>query len=208
MMQGLIPGTTLFTEHVDFVYPTMLTFLLANIAMGICGMLLIRFFAKIVEVPGKCLTPIIAALCVIGSYAINNSFFDVIVMLVCSIVGYALPKFGFPTVPILIGFILGPVFETNFRNALIMSKGSYAIFFTRPICIFFLAFASICLISALYKNYQDTKRCAKARLSNSLRTTELNNAGSPVLFNIQHNTKHTTHNTTGGSGEPPVVLSL
>ena len=164
MMQGLIPGTTLFTEHVDFVYPTMLTFLLANIAMGICGMLLIRFFAKIVEVPGKCITPIVAALCVIGSYAINNSFFDVIVMLVCSIVGYALPKFGFPTVPILIGFILGPVFETNFRNALIMSKGSYAIFFTRPICIFFLAIAAICLISALYKNYQDSKKMRESEV--------------------------------------------
>ena len=152
MIQGLIPGTALFTEHQEFVYPTMLSFLFANIAMLICGMLLIRVFAKIVEVPAKCLTPIIAVLCVIGSYAINNSFYDVTVMMVCALVGYLLPKFGFPTVPILIGFILGPVFEPNFRNALIMSKGSYSIFFTRPIALFFLVVASIFLVSAVVKN--------------------------------------------------------
>lgn len=158
MMQGLIPGTALFTEHPDFVYPTMLAFLFANIAMGICGMLLLKVFSKIVEIPGKCLTPIVGALCVIGSFAINNSFFDVTVMIVCAFIGYLLPKMGFPTVPILIGFILGPVFETNFRNALIMSKGNYSIFVTRPICIFFLVIAAFCLVTAMYKNYKDAKQ--------------------------------------------------
>ena len=158
MMQGLIPGTALFTEHQEFVYPTMLTFLFANIAMGICGMLLIRVFAKIVEIPGKCLTPIVCALCVIGSYAINNSFFDVTVMLACAFVGYLLPKAGFPTVPILIGFILGPIFETNFRNALIMSRGSYTIFVTRPIALFFLAVALIFLVMAIVKNHRASKQ--------------------------------------------------
>lgn len=152
MIQGLIPGTALFTEHQEFVYPTMFAFLFANIAMLICGMLLIRVFAKIVEVPARCLTPIVAVLCVIGSYAINNSFYDVTVMMVCALIGYLLPKFGFPTVPILIGFILGPIFEPNFRNALIMSKGSYSIFFTRPIALFFLVVAAIFLVSAIVKN--------------------------------------------------------
>ena len=157
MMQGLIPGTALFTEHQEFVYPTMLAFLLANIAMGICGTALIGIFSRIVEIPGKCLTPVIAALCVIGSYAINNSFFDVTVMIVCAFGGHLLPKAGFPTVPILIGFILGPVFETNFRNALIMSKGSYLIFVTRPIALFFLAVAGIFLGMAMVKTYKASK---------------------------------------------------
>lgn len=158
MMQGLIPGTALFTEHQEFVYPTMLAFLLANIAMGVCGTALIGIFSRIVEVPGKCLTPIVAALCVIGSYAINNSFFDVTVMIVCAFVGYLLPKAGFPTVPILIGFILGPVFETNFRNALIMSKGSYSIFVTRPIALFFLAVAAVFLVMAMVKTHRASKQ--------------------------------------------------
>lgn len=157
MMQGLIPGTALFTEHQEFVYPTMLAFLFANIAMGICGMLLIRVFARIVEIPGKCLTPIVCALCVIGSFAINNSFFDVTVMIVCAFVGYLLPKIGFPTVPILIGFILGPIFEKNFRNALIMSKGSYAIFVTRPIAVFFLVVAAIFLTMSIVRNHKQAK---------------------------------------------------
>ncbi len=161
IMQGLIPGTSLFTEHADFVYPTMLAFLFANLAMGLVGMILIKFFSKIVEIPGKCLTPIVGALCVIGSFAINNSFFDVYVMIICAFIGYILPKLGFPTVPILIGFILGPIFETNFRNALIMSKGSYAIFVTRPICIFFLAFAALCLVTAIHKNHKDAKALAE-----------------------------------------------
>lgn len=157
MIQGLIPGSTLFTEHQEFVYPTILSFLYANLAMLIAGILLIRVFAKIVEVPGKCLTPVVAALCVVGSYAINNSWYDVTVMIVFAFVGYLLPKFGFPIVPILIGFILGPTFEKNFRNALLVSKGSYSIFVTHPIALGFLVIAAIFLVSAIVKNIKDTK---------------------------------------------------
>lgn len=138
MIQGLLPGPTLFTNSPQTVYSIMLGFLIANIMLLVIGKLCIGFYSKIVEIQSVILTPLVAILCAVGAYAINNSLFDIWVMFGCGLIGYLLPKCGLPNVPILIGFILGPMFEKGFRQAMVMSEGSYAIFVGRPICVFFL----------------------------------------------------------------------
>lgn len=154
IMQGLIPGPMLFRNNPGVVYNIMIGFFVVQIVMLIVGKLAIRSYAKVVEIPSAVLTPIVAVLCIVGSYAINNSLFDIYMVLVFGVVGYVLPKYGFPVVPILIGFILGPMFEKGYRQSMIMSDNSLAIFTGRPICIFFLSLTLVFLVFAAIKEYR------------------------------------------------------
>ena len=98
------------------------------------------------------LTPIIFALCVIGSYAMRNNFFDVYTMLIAGVIGYFLTKIKVPTSPAILGLILGPMAEKNFRVALLKSKGNPGVFFSTGICWFFIALIIISLFGAQIKN--------------------------------------------------------
>ena len=102
-----------------------------------------KLFPKLLSIPPKILFPIVMVMCVVGSYAVNNSSFDMWISFGLGIFGYIMIKFGFPVAPMVLGIILGPIMEPNFRRALISSKMDYTTFFTRPLsCVFIiLAFA-------------------------------------------------------------------
>ena len=117
----------------------------ANTLMCIFGFAGIRLFTKVLSVPKGILTPIIFVLCIIGSFAMKNSLFDVWVMLVAGIVGYFLGKVKVPTSPAILGLILGPMAEKNFRTALLKSGGDPSVFFDSVICWFFIALIAISL---------------------------------------------------------------
>jgi len=146
MMQGLTPGPMLFVNHGDIVYGLIIGILLVNIAMLIIGSLTIKIYAKVIDIPSNILIPIISVLCVIGAFSIRNSIFDVYCIIIFGIIGYILPKFGFPLAPILIAIILGPMAESNLRRALIISKGSYTIFLESPFAIFFFILIILSLL--------------------------------------------------------------
>ena len=135
MIKGLIPGPELFTKHGVITYAFILSLFLANIAFLFFGLFFSKWFAKIATVSNTLLIPGIAILSVIGSYAINNSLFDVWLMLFFGITGYFLHRAGFSLGAIVLGLILGPIAEKGFGQSLIISQGSPLIFFTRPICI-------------------------------------------------------------------------
>jgi putative tricarboxylic transport membrane protein len=115
--------------------------------MGIMGFSLIRLFAKVVNVPVHILLPIIVMMTFVGTYSYNNSMNDVYLMVASGFVGYFLNKLDFSMSAIIIGIILGSMAEQNFVGSLIMSDGNFNIFFTRPICLFFLAAAALSLLS-------------------------------------------------------------
>ncbi len=140
-LQGLQPGPILFRDHIELVYTIFAGVLVANIFMFIMGILGIRLFTKVVSVPKYYLMPTIFILCVVGSYAINNSFFDVLVMMGFGIVGYFMQKVDMSASPIVLAMILGPMAEENLRKALVMSEGSASIFLTSPISLFFIVAA-------------------------------------------------------------------
>lgn len=140
-LQGLQPGPILFRDHIELVYTIFGGVLVANIFMFIMGILGIRLFTKVVSVPKYYLMPTIFILCVVGSYAINNSFFDVLVMMGFGIVGYFMQKVDMSASPIVLAMILGPMAEENLRKALVMSEGSASIFLTSPISLFFIVAA-------------------------------------------------------------------
>ena len=145
MVHNLIPGPLLFVQHAAVVNTLFVDFMIANVFMLILGLSGIPLFVKIVQVPKQILLPIIIALCVLGSFAINNNFLDIVVMLSAGIFGYILLKGGFPLSPIVLALILGPMAEGNLRRSLVMSKGSFLIFFQRPFAAAFIVIGIISL---------------------------------------------------------------
>lgn len=147
MVQGLQPGPLLFVEKAPDVYAIFIGLLLANLVMGFLGFSLIRLFVKVVSVPVHILLPIILMMTFVGTYSYNNSMNDVYLMVLSGFLGYFLNKLGFSMSAIIIGIILGSMAEQNFVGSLIMSDGSFSIFFTRPLCLFFLVAAALSLLS-------------------------------------------------------------
>ena len=137
-IQGLTPGPMLFETNKVLVYTIFIGMFIANTLMCICGFAGIRVFSKVLSVPKVILTPIIFALCIIGSFAMKNSLFDVWVMLIAGVVGYFMSKAKVPTSPAILGLILGPMAEKNFRTALLKSGGDPTVFFSTVICWFFI----------------------------------------------------------------------
>jgi putative tricarboxylic transport membrane protein len=138
MMHGLIPGPNLFRSQGPIVYAIMIGFVLMNLFMLAQGKLMARFFAKVTAVPQTLLVPVLMVTCFSGAFSINNSVYDIYCLLIFGMLSYIFRKIGVPIVPILLGYILGPLAEFNFRRALAMSDGSYSIFVTRPISLIFI----------------------------------------------------------------------
>ncbi len=149
MINGLNPGLSLFTTQGDIMYAIMIGLLFVNLFMLLQGKFLTRLFAKVVSIPQEILTPIIVIFCFAGAYSINKSYFDVGVALVFAVIAWALRKLDMPTVPILLGLVLGNMTETNFRRALLLSNGSPAIFFSSGYCIVFIVLIATALAMIL-----------------------------------------------------------
>lgn len=135
MIQGYSPGPTLFTDSGSFIYGIFAALILANIFMLILGLGASSIFPKLLKIPENILMPSIVVLCVLGSYAVSNSPFDVLIMLIFGILGYVMLKVGLPLAPMLLAIILAPIVEKNFRRSMIISENDYSIFFTRPITL-------------------------------------------------------------------------
>jgi putative tricarboxylic transport membrane protein len=155
MIQGLAPGPLIFQTHLDIVYGFFIALILANIANLLVGLVAIRFSRRLTKISKVMILPIVLILCFAGSYAINASLFDVKVTFLFGVLGYLMTKFGFPTAPMLIGFILGPMAELAIRQSLIISHGSVLIFFTRPIA---LAFIIITIATIIYTSIKNSRK--------------------------------------------------
>jgi TctA family transporter len=132
-MKNLNPGPTLFTTNPQNIYAVFMLFIIANIIMIPLGILCIKVAKRILRVPRNVLMPLILLFCVVGAFAINNSLFDVGVMLVAGIVAYLLEENDFPIAPAILGVVLGGMLEENFITSMIKSDGNLAGFVSRPI---------------------------------------------------------------------------
>jgi len=135
MMKGMRPGPAILHNYADVLVAVYITFILANLLMVPLGFLAVRASSQMVRLPRNVLMPAILMMCVVGSYAINNSLFDVGLMLAMGILGFALEALGFPVAPIVLGLVLGPLLEQNFMISLIKSEGNLALFFSRPVSV-------------------------------------------------------------------------
>lgn len=158
MIKGLTPGYKLFTENGSTTYCIILGFLLANVLMGIIGLLIAKQIVKISVVPMTILCPIILALSLVGAYAIRLNRFDVYVMLFFGLIGYLMRKFGFATAPVVLGMILGPTAEQNWRQATVLMRGDFfGYLMKRPISIVLLLITVLSLFAPLLVKFINKK---------------------------------------------------
>lgn len=132
-MKNMNPGPTLFTTNPQNIYAVFLLFIIANIIMVPLGVLCIKAAKRILKVPRNILMPVILLFCTVGTFAINNTVFDIGVMLAAGVAAYVLEENDFPIAPAILGVVLGGMLEENFISSLIKSDGSLLGFVSRPI---------------------------------------------------------------------------
>jgi putative tricarboxylic transport membrane protein len=143
---GLQPGPMIFIENKEFIWTVIGSFYIGNIMLLVLNLPLVGLWARISTLPYKYLAPVVLAACIVGSYSMRNTLFDVWVALGFGIIGFIMRKKGWPVPPLILGFILGPMFEKAFRQSL--SMGGLLIFVTRPITVVFLLLTIIALVTS------------------------------------------------------------
>jgi putative tricarboxylic transport membrane protein len=132
-MKNMNPGPMLFVENPQNIYAVFIVFLLAQLLMLPLGWMAILAAKRVLRVPAQLLMPLILLFCVVGSFAINNSMFGVIVMLLAGLVAFFMERWGFPVAPTILGVVLGTMLEEHFFSSLIKADGQLLPFFERPI---------------------------------------------------------------------------
>src|SRR5713101_1315215 len=145
LIWGLQPGPLLFVEKPDFVWGLIASMYLGNIAGLIVVLTCVPLFAAILRVPFSIIAPIILVFCAIGAYSVHNSTFDVIMMLVFGVIGYVMKKCNYPLAPMVLAIVLGDRAEEAFRQSLLGSQGSVAVFWSNGLVGSIMALGLIAL---------------------------------------------------------------
>jgi len=132
-MKGMNPGPSVFLQNPQFIYAVFVIFVLANLLMLPLGWIAIKAAGKLLRAPRQLLMPIILLFCIVGSFAITNSPYGIIVMLVFGLFGWWMEENGIPVAPLVLGMVLGEMLEQNFMASMIKADGNFLTFFTRPI---------------------------------------------------------------------------
>jgi putative tricarboxylic transport membrane protein len=138
MIHGVTPGPMMMQAHGHLIYAIFASMLMANVAHVIVGRIGIRIWGQITRVPQAIVLPIVFPLCIAGVYIPSYSLFEVGLMFAFAALAYVMRKTGFSLVSLLIGFLLGPMLEFSLRQALILYKGDWTIFFSKPIALVFM----------------------------------------------------------------------
>lgn len=149
MMQGIQPGPQVMTEQPALVWGLIASMWTGNLMLLIINLPLVGLWVSMLRIPYRLLFPAIVLFCCIGTYGISNSVFNVWLMLGCAAVGYFFIKVGVEPAPLLLGLVLGPQLEENFRRAMQLSDGDPSVFLTRPISAVLLAVVAALLLAML-----------------------------------------------------------
>ncbi len=154
MIHGIQPGPLLFVSQGALVYTIFAALLLSSVMMLVCEFYGMRIFVKLLGVPKNILLPVILVLCVVGAFGLGSRVFDIWTILVFGLVGYGFVKFGIPQAPFIIGFILGPMAETNLRRGLMLSDNNFMDFLTQPISGTFLGLGLLSVVWHVVSAYR------------------------------------------------------
>jgi putative tricarboxylic transport membrane protein len=149
IIQGIVPGPNVATEQPALFWGVIASMWIGNVMLVILNLPLIGLWVKLLTVPYYVLFPIIMAFCSIGIYSVNSNIYDLYSVAFFGFVGYVLVKLRCEPAPLLLGFVLGPLLEENLRRAMILSRGDFSTFVTRPISATLLALAAIVLVIVL-----------------------------------------------------------
>lgn len=156
MMYGMDPGPALFTENIEMVHLIFGLLIISNILVIVVGLFGANLFSRIMLIKQEFIWVAIVIFCIIGSYAINNSYFDVWIMAISGLFGLLFKKLDIPLGPIILALILGPMAESNFRRALVISQDNgLLIFLTSPISLVFLILALVSFIVPIVRRLKN-----------------------------------------------------
>ena len=158
MIWGLQPGPMLFVDQKDFVWGLIASMYLGNIVGLIVVLTTVPWWAAILRIPFTIIGPVIIVVCAIGAYTVNNSVFDVWVMLVFGVLGYLFKKLKYPLAPLVLALVLGDMAESSFRQAMLLSQGSLGIFWSNPLVGGLAAVAVAMLVWPLWGYAQSVVR--------------------------------------------------
>jgi len=147
IIHGLQPGPMLLSKAPDVFWGTIVSMYIGNGMLLVLNLPLIPLWVQVLKVPYYLLYPLIILFCLVGSYSIENNSGDVVIMLVFGIVGYLMKKFRYEGAPLVLALVLGKMLETTLRQSLILSRGDFSIFVSRPISLAFLIVAAVLLIA-------------------------------------------------------------
>ena len=135
LVQGITPGPTLIANRPDLFFGVIASMIVGNLMLIVLNVPLISIFVLLLRVPGAILAPLIIVFCVVGAYTLSNSVPEVIIMIGFGIAGFLMRKADLDPAPLVLAFVLGNILETNFRQALLVGRGTLALFYTRPIAV-------------------------------------------------------------------------
>ena len=133
LIWGLQPGPMLFVEQKEFVWGLIASMYVGNVVGLIVVLTTVPWWAAILRVPFTVMGPVIVMICAIGAYTVHSAFFDVVAMLVFGVLGYLFKKLKYPLAPLVLALVLGDMAESSFRQAMLLSQGSLAIFWSNPL---------------------------------------------------------------------------
>ena len=151
MIAGITPGPLLLRQHPEVFWGLIASMYIGNCMLLVLNLPLIPVWIQILRIPYSYLYPMILVFCIVGCHSLNNNLGDVVVMIIFGVVGYLMRRFRIEAAPLVLALILGPLLEDNLRQALIISRGSFQIFFNRPISACFMLAAFFIIVSSVVR---------------------------------------------------------
>jgi putative tricarboxylic transport membrane protein len=175
LIQGIQPGPLLIKEHADLFWGLIASFWVGNVLLLVLNVPLIGVWVKLLRIPYRYLFPSALFFIAVGVYSTNNSLFQVGEVLFFGVAGALFLALDFPIAPIVLGFVLGPLVEENFRRALLLSRGDLLVFFQRPIS---LGFMIVCILLILSQVFFGVRASLRARCVRPLEAPPLGSPGT------------------------------
>lgn len=157
IIHGIQPGPQMIIEHPDMFWGLIASFWVGNVLLLILNLPLIGMWIRVLSVPFKYLYPAALFFVCVGVYSTNNNLFDVWVVLLFGVVGYLFLRLRFEAAPLLLGFVLGPLVEENFRRALRLSRGDLMVFVERPISMGFIVACVLLIAGLMYSSWRNRR---------------------------------------------------
>ena len=157
ILHGLAPGPSLFETNLPAIYAIYIAIAIAYLVTLVVQIWGIRWFVKVMSVPAHLMAVVIIVMCVLGSYAIRNSMFDVYLMAIMGLIGYLLQRLRIPVAPVVLGLVLGSTLENQYRTALILNEGSYQGFLDSSVALGFFILTALMIAMQLWSTHKNSK---------------------------------------------------
>ena len=151
MIHGIQPGPLFISKYPDVFWGFIASMYVGNIMLLVLNLPLIGIWVSVLKTPYVILFPLILLFCLVGVYSLNSNVVEIVIMLAFGVAGFFLRRVGFEGAPFILAMVLGPIMETSLRQSLLISRGSFSIFVTRPICAAFLLLTALFLLTSLLR---------------------------------------------------------